>query len=84
MLGEGVRVLITPVLSSLPVAVDTSVHYKCKGKDMKLKFEEGNEDVSSTGFARQGSGFSIITRRESLMRFQTLRGKPKGLDDMVE
>ena len=74
----------THQVCSLPVSVDTSVHYKCKGKAMKLKFEEGDSDVATTGFARQGSGFSIITRQASLMRFQTLRGKPKGLDEMTE
>jgi hypothetical protein len=52
------------------VDVDNHIHYKCKGHDKSLKFELREED--ETHFQRQGSGYSIIVRQQSLQRLRSL------------
>lgn len=66
-------VRLTDTLPSfrLPVEVNSKVYYQTQGKDVSLVFVE--EEASKTSFARRGSGFALVTRKASVMKFHVSR-----------
>lgn len=50
------------------MTVNSKIYYHAQGKELSLTFSE--EEAKQTAFKRRGSGYALITRRASVMRFQ--------------
>jgi len=66
--AELVSLIAQQVDESLPVTVNSKIYYHAQGKELSLTFSE--EEAKQTAFKRRGSGYALITRRASVMRFQ--------------
>lgn len=60
--------------TDLPVEVDSKVKMTQSGKRSSLCFGT-TDDVSQTRFSRKDSGFALITRRASVLKFHEMRTK---------